>query len=145
MLHGLNLIWLSCGVIQTLLKLCRESHTHALPLPPVVSPLSSFSRSSSPHLCLTLIRLPSSFSSVLHSASFSLIGLHLSLYPPTLPADIAEGISLSLSRSLSLSLLSLPTLYLTFSIFVSLCLYLSLPPSPSPSLILIPHYLSTHT
>ena len=56
------------------------------------------------------------------------------------------SLSLSLSRSLPLYLCHCsPPLYLSFSLFVSLCLYLYLPPVLPLPLILIPHYLSTHT
>merc|ERR1712035_144874 len=59
----------------------------------------------------------------LHAALFSLIALHLFLYPPTLHTDTAEGISLSHSVSLSLLSLSPPS---SVSVFLLICLPLSL-------------------
>ena len=74
---------------------------------------------------------PSSVLLFLHTALFSLIALHLFLYPPTLHTDTAERISLSLSLthslalSLSISVIAPPLL--------SICLFPYLSPSVSIS------------
>lgn len=93
--------------------------------------------SNSPHLCVNPLFLSHPCSILLlflHTALFSLIGLHLFLYPPSLQTDTAEGISFSLTPYLCHCSL-FPPLYVSFSLFVSLRLYLYLPPSlpPSPS------------
>lgn len=89
-----------------------------------------------------LLSHPCSLLLLLHAALFSLIGLHLFLYPPTLHADSGEEISLTLY-------LRYCSLFPSLSVFLLICLPLSLSllPSLPPSLPLSLTFssLSLHT
>lgn len=137
----------SCTLI--LLVLILSALARVLPFPVACSFLTILLFFTS--LCLTLHSLACPSSALLlflHTAFFSLIALHLFLYPPTQHTDTAEGISLS--HTLSPSLLS----FFSLSVFLLICLppSLSLPPSltlppflppchPPPSLSLHAHLI----
>lgn len=136
----INLIFYKC---QSSTKLCRLMYPVACSFLTILLFFTS--------LCLTLHSLSCPSSALLlflHTAFFSLIALHLFLYPPTQHTDTAEGISLS--HTLSPSLLS----FFSLSVFLLICLppSLSLPPSltlppflppchPPPSLSLHAHLI----
>lgn len=125
----INLIFYKC---QSSTKLCRLMYPVACSFLTILLFFTS--------LCLTLHSLSCPSSALLlflHTAFFSLIALHLFLYPPTQHTDTAEGISLSHTVSLiALILLSIclsPYLPPSVSIFTSLPHSPSFPPSLSSS------------
>lgn len=127
----------SCTLVMILLVLILSALARVLPFPVACSFLTVLLFFTS--LCLTLHSLSCPSSALLlflHTAFFSLIALHLFLYPPTQHTDTAEGISLSHTHSVSLIALILLSICLSPYLPPSVSIFTSLPHSPSfpPSL-----------